>query len=48
VYAFSNRANRWWRQHENERRYAGAQNLTERKALDSGFGELPDEWVTGV
>ena len=46
VYEFSNRADRWWRRHDNERRYAGAQNLAQRKALDSGSG-LPDEWVTG-
>lgn len=46
AYEFNNRAERWWRRHENERRYAGAQNLAERKALDSGPG-LPDEWVTG-
>ena len=46
AYEFNNRAARWWRQHENDRRYAGAQNLAERKALDSESG-LPDEWVTG-
>jgi len=46
AYEFSNRADRWWRQHENERRYAGAQNLARLKALDSDSG-LPEEWVTG-
>lgn len=45
-YEFGNRADRWWRRHENEQRYTGAQNLSERTALDSGPG-LPDEWVTG-
>jgi predicted Zn-dependent protease len=46
AYEFDSRANQWWRRHANERRYTGAQNLAERKALDSGPG-LPDEWVTG-
>lgn len=46
AYEFGNRADRWWRRHDDERRYAGAQNLAERKALDGGPG-LPDEWVTG-
>lgn len=46
AYEFSNRADRWWRRHRNERRYSGAQNLAERKALDGG-SMLPDEWVTG-
>lgn len=46
AYEFSNRADRWWRRHEDERRYAGAQNLTELTALGNGSG-LPDEWVTG-
>lgn len=46
AYEFDSRAAQWWRRHENERRYAGAQNLAERKALSSGPG-LPEEWVTG-
>jgi predicted Zn-dependent protease len=46
AYEFGNRADRWWRRHQSERRYAGARNLAERKALENGAG-LPDEWVTG-
>jgi len=46
AYEFGSRADRWWRRHEDERRYAGAKNLDSLEALNSGSG-LPDEWVTG-
>jgi predicted Zn-dependent protease len=46
AHEFSNRANRWWRRHASERRYAGAQNLDELSPLGDGPG-LPDEWVSG-
>lgn len=43
---FNNRADRWWKRHSAERRYAGKQNLTARSALADRPG-LSDEWVTG-
>ena len=46
AHEFSNRANRWWRRHAAERRYAGAQNLDELSPLGDGPG-LPSEWVSG-
>jgi len=43
---FDHRADRWWRQHVQERRYVGMQNLAELSALADGPG-IPGEWVTG-
>ena len=47
AHEFNSRADKWWRQHAADRRYAGAQNLADRSALADGPG-LPGEWVTGV
>jgi beta-barrel assembly-enhancing protease len=42
---FSERAAAWWKQHAEETRYVGRQNLVERKAL--GTLDLSGEWVSG-
>lgn len=43
---FKNRADRWWRQNADERRYTGRKNLDERIALSDSAGST-EEWVTG-
>lgn len=43
---FNSRADRWWRRHAGEWRYAGKANLDKRHALGESPG-LPEEWVTG-
>jgi predicted Zn-dependent protease len=43
---FNNRAERWWQQHSDERRYIGVTNLTQCSALGESEG-LADEWITG-
>jgi beta-barrel assembly-enhancing protease len=43
---FTARATQWWRQHENERRYVGRQNLVDRKSLlDVNYA---GEWTSGI
>ncbi len=42
---FANRAERWWRQNPDERRYGGASSLANLEPLGDGPG-YADEWIT--